>query len=127
MFSPSELIDLKNAFEAVAQGENYVNLLSLKTLFAEMGIFPSDEMLDELLKSCGKSGSEDAISFDLFARSVALLLEENADKATTSSQQDVGEGQEMGENEGEEGEEVDEEMGEDPYYNEYEYDGQQSY
>ena len=85
MFSPSELMDLRNAFDAVAQGENFVNLLSLKTLFGEMGIFPTDEMLDELLRSCGKAGNEDTISFDLFARSVALLLEENADKGTTSS------------------------------------------
>ena len=29
--------------------------------------------------------------------------------------------------EAEEGEEGEEDMGEDPYYNEYEYDGQQSY
>ena len=50
-----------------------------------MGIFPSDEMLNELLKSCGKIGDEDAISFDLFARSVALLLEENAERGSTSS------------------------------------------
>ena len=54
-------------------------MLSLKTLFSEMGIFPTDEMLNDLLQSCGKSGEEDAISFDLFARSVALLLEENAE------------------------------------------------
>jgi len=79
MFSNAELMDLKQAFEAVAQGEEYVNMLSLKTLFAEMGIYPNDEMLNELLKSCGKNGDEDAISFDLFARSVALLLEENTD------------------------------------------------
>ena len=52
-------------------------MLSLKTLFSEMGIFPTDEMLSELLWSCGKSDDEDAISFELFARSVALLLEEN--------------------------------------------------
>jgi len=45
MFSEAELLDLKGAFEAVAQGESYVNVLSLKTLFAEMGIFPNDEML----------------------------------------------------------------------------------
>lgn len=63
-------------------------MLSLKTLFAEMGIFPSDEMLSELLRSCGKSGDDDYISFDLFARSVALLLEENAERGSTSSQQD---------------------------------------
>lgn len=50
-----------------------------------MGIFPSDEMLNELLRSCGKEGEEDAISFDLFARSVALLLEENAERGSTSS------------------------------------------
>lgn len=70
---------MKNAFDAVAQGEEYVNMLSLKALFSEMGIFPTDEMLVDLLKSCGKSGDEDAISFDLFARSVALLLEENVE------------------------------------------------
>lgn len=50
-----------------------------------MGIYPSDEMLNELLIACGKTGKEDVISFDLFARSVALLLEENADRGSTSS------------------------------------------
>ena len=62
-----------------------MNILSLKTLFSGMGIFPSDEMLNELLIACGKTGNEDAISFDLFARSVALLLEENAERGSTSS------------------------------------------
>lgn len=79
MFSEQELYDLKQAFDAVAQGEGFVNMLSLKTLFAEMGIFPTDELLLDLLKSCGKNGDEDTISFELFARSVALLLEENLD------------------------------------------------
>lgn len=67
----------------------FVNLLSLKTLFGEMGIYPSEEMMQELLIACGKNlnqeGEEDRISFDLFARSVALLLEENHDKRSTSS------------------------------------------
>lgn len=58
---------------------------SLKTLFASMGIFPTDEMLTELLHSCGKVNDDDVISFDLFARSVALLLEENAERGSTSS------------------------------------------
>ena len=31
--------------------------------------------------------NEDKISFDLFARSVALLLEENTEKRSTSSQE----------------------------------------
>ncbi len=53
-----------------------------------MGIFPSDEMLHELLVACGKTDDEDAISFDLFARSVALLLEENAERGSTSSHND---------------------------------------
>jgi Ca2+-binding EF-hand superfamily protein len=86
MFSMNELMDLKQAFEAVSQGEAYVNILSLKALFAEMNIFPSDEMLVDLLKSCGKSDEDiNIISFDLFARAVALLLEENIDKGSTSS------------------------------------------
>jgi hypothetical protein len=114
MFSSPELMDLKQAFEAAAQGEAYVNILSLKTLFAGMGIFPSDDMLNELLRSCGKVGDEDIISFDLFARSVALLLEENAERGSTSSQQQEGFEEEIGEEEEEEGE-----MGDDPYYNEY--------
>ncbi len=80
-----------------------------------MGIFPSDDMLNELLRSCVKVGDEDIISFDLFARSVALLLEENADRGSTSSQQQEGYDQEIGEEE----EDVEGEGGEDPYYNEY--------
>ena len=62
-------------------------MLTLKTLFAEMGIYPTDDMLDELLRNCGKEGDEDEISFELFARSVALLLEENLDHGSTSSAQ----------------------------------------
>lgn len=86
MFTQAELLDLRQAFEAAAQpGESHVNMQSLKALFSSMGIFPSDEMLNELLVSCGKSTDEDIISFDLFARSVALLLEENAERGSTSS------------------------------------------
>ena len=72
-------------------------MLSLKTLFGEMGIYPTDEMLGELLKSCGKTDAdEDIISFDLFARSVALLLEENADKGSTSSHEEHSNNEESG-------------------------------
>lgn len=53
-----------------------------------MGIFPTDEMLVELLQSCGKNNDDDVIEFELFARSVALLLEENAERGSTSSQND---------------------------------------
>ena len=70
-----------------------------------MGIFPNDEMLIELLQSCGKQGDDDAISFDLFARSVALLLEENLDKKSTSSLANGAEGDGTGA-ELEEGQEI---------------------
>lgn len=50
-----------------------------------MGIFPNDDMLHDLLISCGKDPSDDAISFELFARAVALLLEETGEKGSTSS------------------------------------------
>ena len=58
-----------------------------------MGIFPDDETLQGLLLACGKEGLEDVISFELFARTVALLLEENIEKISTSSKNE-GEGQE---------------------------------
>lgn len=77
MFTPQELEDLQQAFDSVAQGESEVNMISLKTLFSEMGIFPTDEMLNDLLSSLGKEVDDDEISFELYARSVALLLEEN--------------------------------------------------
>mmetsp|Transcript_31969 Transcript_31969/g.28333 ORF Transcript_31969/g.28333 Transcript_31969/m.28333 type:complete len:409 (+) Transcript_31969:6-1232(+) len=77
MFTPQELEDLQHTFDSVAQGESEVNMLSLKTLFSEMGIFPADEVLNDLLKSLGKEVDDDEISFELYARSVALLLEEN--------------------------------------------------
>jgi hypothetical protein len=38
--------------------------------------------------TCGKKDEEDIISFELFARAVALMLEENTDKVSTSSQQE---------------------------------------
>lgn len=89
MFTQAELLDLRNAFEAAAQpGEDFVNMESLKTLFSSMGIFPTDEMLKELLKSCGKNNDDNIISFELFARCVALLLEENAERGSTSSHND---------------------------------------
>ena len=94
MFTAQELMDLKTAFEAVSKGEAFVDTESLKALFADMQIFPTDEQLNELLETCGKHDDEDFISFELFARSVALLLEENADKISTSSQQDPPQDQE---------------------------------
>ena len=87
MFTAQELMDLKTAFEAVSMGEAFVNLESLKALLeGDMQIYPTDEQLLELLETCGKKDEEDFISFELFARSIALLLEENADKVSTSSQ-----------------------------------------
>lgn len=106
MFTQQELIDLRTAFDAVSMGQAFVNIMSLKVLFTDMGIFPSDEMLQDLLSSVGKVDNEDAISFDLFARSVALLLEENAEKGSTSSQQNHNE--QMGYED--DGEEMDQEQ-----------------
>ena len=100
-------MDLKTAFEAVSMGEAFVNTESLKALFADMQIYPTDEQLWELLETCGKSDEEDFISFELFARSVALLLEENADKVSTSSQQNAEQEQQQQDDEAYYGEELD--------------------
>jgi hypothetical protein len=87
MFTQVEILDLRQAFESAARpGESFVNMMSLKALFGSMGIYPNDDILNELLFSCGKDNDEDVISFELFARSVALLLEENAERGSTSSQ-----------------------------------------
>ena len=40
MFTPHEIADLQKAFDAVAQGEDAVDLLRLKALFNEMDIYP---------------------------------------------------------------------------------------
>ena len=95
MFTAQELMDLKTAFEAVSMGEAFVNTESLKALFGDMQIYPTDEQLSELLETCGKRDDEDFISFELFARSVALLLEENADKISTSSQQEAAQQEDL--------------------------------
>ena len=117
MFTSQELMDLRTAFEAVSMGEDFVNREALQVSFSNLGIFPSEEMLDDLLTSIGKLQTDDLITFEVFARCVALLLEENAEKAvSTSSQQ----------NEDQEGDEMIDEYGqlvenygeEDPYYNE---------
>ena len=98
-----------------------------------MQIFPTEEQTIELLETCGKKDEEDFISFELFARSIALLLEDNLDKVTTSSQMQDRDGQDQegysenqvgdsqldqygGEDDGDEAENV-----VDPYYDEYSY------
>ena len=58
-------------------------------------------MLEELLNSMGRIQADELITFEIFARCVALLLEENAEKVSTSSQQNQEE---------EEGEEYEEGM-----------------
>lgn len=96
-----------------------------------MQIFPTEEQTVELLETCGKKDEEDFISFELFARSIALLLEDNLDKVTTSSQMNDREGQdEEGYSENQVGDsqldqygaedDGDEHAG-DPYYDEYSY------
>jgi Ca2+-binding EF-hand superfamily protein len=79
-------MDLRTAFDAVSMGEDYVDREALKASFSNLGIFPSEEMLEDLLSSVGKLSQDDLITFEVFARCVALLLEENAEKASTSSQ-----------------------------------------
>lgn len=123
MFTSQELMDLRTAFDAVSQGEDFVDREALKVSFSNLGIFPSEEMLDELLNSIGKLQEDDMITFEVFSRCVALLLEENAEKVSTSSQQNVDEMQE--EYQQYYGEEMDQEQmygeEEDPYYNEEGY------
>ena len=111
-------MDLRTAFEAVSMGEDHVNREALQVSFSNLGIFPSEEMLDDLLTSIGKLQTDDLITFEVFARCVALLLEENAEKAvsTSSQQNEDQEGDEMID---EYGQMVDNPYGEeDPYYNE---------
>lgn len=118
MFTSQELMDLRAAFDAVSMGQDFVDRQALNNSFSNLGIFPSEEMLDELLSSIGKLQAEDLITFEVFARCVALLLEENADKVSTSSQQNVDDhGEEYEEDMY--GQEVQDIYGEeDPYYNE---------
>ena len=87
MFTSQELMDLRTAFEAVSMGEDHVNREALQVSFSNLGIFPSEEMLDDLLTSIGRLQTDDLITFEVFARCVALLLEENAEKAVSTSSQ----------------------------------------
>jgi Ca2+-binding EF-hand superfamily protein len=114
MFTSQELMDLRAAFDAVSMGQDFVDRESLMGSFQNLGIAASEEMLDELLNSMGQlRESDNLITFEIFARCVALLLEENADKVSTSSQHP-------------EGDMIDEEDP-DGYYNEVAFQGQQEY
>jgi hypothetical protein len=90
MFTELELEDLQRAFETASQGQEVINLLSLKTCFSTMGFFPSDEALEDILLSCGLADLNEDISFDLFARTIALLIEENTrfNKGQTEEEED---------------------------------------
>ena len=76
MFTSNELMDLRTAFDTVSMGEDFVDREALNASFQNLGIFPEEEQLDELLVSIGKIKEEDLITFDVFARCVALMLEE---------------------------------------------------
>lgn len=92
--------------------------------------------MEELLRTCGKTSGEEYVSFELFARAVAFLMEDAADKVTTSSQQEgSGHAQQMPYDEQyeDDGYYAQEAQGyvqgaqggvdmEDPYYNEYDVD-----
>ena len=80
-------MDLRHAFEIESQGNAFINLESLSAIFAGMQIFPTPEQLTAILATFGKRDDEEFVSFELFARSVALMLEEAQEKASTSSQQ----------------------------------------
>lgn len=88
MFTSQELMDLKHAFELESKGEAFITLDSLTAIFAGMQIFPTQEQLIAILETFGKREEEEYVSFELFARSVALMLEEYQDKVSTSSQQE---------------------------------------
>jgi len=90
MFTSQELMDLRAAFDAVSMGQDFVDRASLQSSFQNLGIIASEEMLAELLNAMGQIANqeeEDLITFEVFARCVALLLEENAEKVSTSSHQ----------------------------------------
>lgn len=55
-------------------------------------------MLEELLRSCGKEEEETEVDFALFARAVALILEENleADIGEGDEEEEEGDYMEMG-------------------------------
>lgn len=79
-----------------------------------------------MLISIGRVKEEDLITFDVFARCVALMLEDQAEKVSTSSQQNMEEDQyEMADGEeyyqqyyGQEMPEGQEGYGDEEYYNE---------
>eukprot|EP00357_Protocruzia_adherens_P022715 CAMPEP_0115042120 /NCGR_PEP_ID=MMETSP0216-20121206/46085_1 /TAXON_ID=223996 /ORGANISM="Protocruzia adherens, Strain Boccale" /LENGTH=382 /DNA_ID=CAMNT_0002424191 /DNA_START=565 /DNA_END=1713 /DNA_ORIENTATION=- len=77
MFTDKELEDLEKAFNSVAQGDFRVSILSLRALFAEMDLYPSDQAIDGILKKLSEGDEEEEITFEIFVRCVALLLEEN--------------------------------------------------
>lgn len=121
MFTSQELMDLRTAFEAVSMGQDFVDREALQISFSNLGIFPSEEMLDELLTSVGKLQSEDLITFEVFSRCVALLLEENAEKVSTSSQQNEEDHQQLEGDYGQEGDLENPYGEEDAYYAEQPY------
>lgn len=67
---------MKHAFELESKGEAFISLDSLTAIFAGMQIFPTQEQLIAILETFGKREDDDYVSFELFARSVALMLEE---------------------------------------------------
>jgi len=89
MFTSNELDELERAFKEAAQGNVFVDLLSLKTLLEGMEIYPLDKDIIKLVKTCLKTDDEvTEINFETFVRVFALLLEENMNNMEIEQQAD---------------------------------------
>lgn len=87
MFTADELDELERAFREAAQGNVFVDLLSLKTLLEGMEIYPLDKDIMKLVKVCLKTDEEvTEINFETFVRVFALLLEESMNNVEVEQQ-----------------------------------------
>jgi len=76
LFTAEELADLKDAFNAAQQADGTIQMLDLQGLYQSLGITISPPELTVLCQSIDIEAETAALSFTDFARTIALILDQ---------------------------------------------------
>merc|ERR1712070_830360 len=90
-FTQEEVADLKDAFNAAQQADGTIQMLDLQGLYQSLGITISPPELKELCASIDIDTENSVLSFTDFARTIALILDQEVAEPDDGVEEDYGE------------------------------------
>jgi len=91
LFTQEELADLKDAFSAAQQADGTIQMLDLQGLYQSLGITISPAELKELCSSIEIEAENAVLSFTDFARTIALILDQEVAEPDGEVEEEYGE------------------------------------